>query len=432
MSVSLFNTDEKYNLKTRLFFVIFALIIYRVGSHIPVPFIDVNNVMNVFSNDSSGIFSLFNLFSGGALSRVTIFSLGIMPYISASIVIQLLASVWDPMKKLKKDGNNGRKKISEYTRYLTVILSTFQAVAMSKYMLSISVLSDITFIHQLVIIVTLVTGTIFLMWLGEQITEKGIGNGISLIIFTSIVSNIPRTIGNTLERVRQGEINIISLILLIIVLSFIIFFIVYIERAQRKITVNYAKRQKGRRMYAAQSTYLPLKINISGVIPPIFASSLILFPVTIIQLLDSTSSNLFFNNIKLLLSPGKPLYILLFSLSIIFFCFFYTSLVFNSKDTSDNLKKSGGFVPGIRPGDQTSIYIDKIVKRLTLIGAFYLVFICLLPEFLVLFMNVPFYFGGTSLLIVVVVVMDFISQVQTRLISYQYDGMMKKAKSKGF
>ena len=420
------------DLKKRLLFVIFILFVYRVGSHIPVPLVDVKQVMSSFSDDSFGIFSLFNLFSGGALSKVTIFSLGIMPYISASIIIQLLGAIWEPIKKFKKEGANGRKKISDYTRYLTVFFSTFQAIAMSKFMLGISLLDTISIFHYLVVIVTLVSGTLFLMWLGEQINEKGIGNGISLIIFTSIVSNIPRSIGSALEKLRQGEINILVMLLFLLMLILVVLFVVFVERAQRKILVNYAKRQQGRKIYAAQSTYLPLKINMAGVIPPIFASSIVLFPVTLMQWFDQNAGNMFFHNFKMMLLPGKPLYIFLFGISIVFFCFFYTALVFNSKDTSDNLKRSGGFIPGIRPGNQTSFYIDKVVNRLTIIGASYLTIVSLLPEFLVLFADIPFYFGGTSLLIVVVVIMDFIGQVQTKLISYKYDGLMKKYKYKSF
>jgi len=416
------------DLRNRLLFVVFILIIYRIGAHIPVPLLDTKQIMNSFSNDNADIFSLFNLFSGGALSKVTIFSLGIMPYISASIIIQLLGAIWEPIKKLRKDGENGRSKMADYTRYLTVVLSAFQAIAMSKFMLGISILTDISIFHYLVVITSLVSGTLFLMWLGEKINEYGIGNGISLIIFTSIVSNIPRSIGSSLEKLRQGEISIIAMFLFLLVLIAIIFFVVFIERAQRKILVNYAKRQQGKKMYAAQNTYLPLKINMAGVIPPIFASSIVLFPVSLLQWFDQSVGGFFLYNIKTMLMPGKPLYIFLFGISIVFFCFFYTSLVFNSKDMADNLKKSGGFIHGIRPGTQTSFYIDKVVSRLTLIGALYLTLVSLLPEFLVLFASIPFYFGGTSLLIVVVVIMDFISQVQTKLISYRYDGLMKKYK----
>ncbi len=418
------------DLRKRLLFVFFILFIYRVGSHIPIPLLDVKFLMSSFSEDDSGIFSLFNLFSGGALSKVTIFSLGIMPYISSSIIIQLLSSVWSPLKKIKKEGNKGISKISDYTRYLTVFLSTFQAIAMSKFMLNINTYNDI--FHYLVVIITLVSGSLFLMWLGEQINEKGIGNGISLIIFINISSSIPRSIGSSLEKLRQGEIDYIAMLFFLIVLIVVVFFIIFIERAQRKILVNYAKKQQGRKMYAAQSTYLPLKINMSGVIPPIFASSIILFPITLVQWFDKVLGGSFFYNFKIMFSPGKPLYIFFFGIFIVFFCFFYTTLVFDSKDTSDNLRKSGGFISGIRPGEQTSVYINKIVNKLTVIGALYLASVSLLPEFLVFFVDIPFYFGGTSLLIIVLVIMDFISQVQTRLISFKYDSLIKKYKLKKF
>ncbi len=426
MKSSMLENTGINDLKNRLLFVIFILLIYRIGSHIPIPMLDARQVIDSFSDENAGIFSLFNLFSGGALSKVTIFSLGIMPYISSSIIIQLLGTVWEPIKKLKKEGEIGKRKISDYTRYLTVILATIQSFAMSKFMLNISSLHEIDFLNYFVVIITLVSGTLFLMWLGEQINEKGIGNGISLIIFTSIVSNIPRSVVSSLEKLRQGEINILAILLFLSLLIVLIFFVVFIERAQRKILVNYAKRQQGRKLYASQSTYLPFKINMSGVIPPIFASSVILFPVTLMQWFNQMSDSLFFHNFKSMLLPGKPLYIFFFGIAIVFFCFFYTALIFNSKDTADNLKRSGGFIYGIRPGCQTSLYIKKVVYKLTSIGAFYLTLVALLPEFLVLFVDIPFYFGGTSLLIVVVVIMDFVAQVQTKMISYEYSGLMKK------
>lgn len=414
------------DLKKRILFVIFALFIYRIGVHIPVPFLDVKQILNLFSENNFNIFSLFNLFSGGALSKITIFSLGIMPYISSSIIIQLLIFVWEPMKKLRKEGEIGKGKISAYSRYLCLILSTFQAIIMTKYLLSISTIENIRIIHHILIILTLVSGTMFLVWIGEQINEKGIGNGISLIIFTSIISNIPRTIGSGIDKLRQGEINIIYMLLFLIMITAIIFFIIFIERSQRKITINYAKKQQGRKLYSVQNTYLPLKINMSGVIPPIFASSIILFPITLMQWFDQYFNNIFFHDLKSMLLPGKPLYIIIFGISITFFCFFYTKLIFNAKEISENLKKTGGFIHGIRPGDQTASYIDKIVNKLTILGALYLTFVSLLPEFLVLISDIQFYFGGTSLLIIVVVIMDFISQIQTKLISYKYDGLMKK------
>lgn len=431
MNSNFFTQTNTNDLKNKLIFIFIILVIYRFGAHIPIPLVDAKQIFNSFSEDKSGIFSLFNLFSGGALSKITIFSLGIMPYISASIVIQLLSAAWDPIAKLKKEGEFGKRKLSNYTRILTVFLSTFQAIAMSKMILTNS-LYDFSFLHYLVVIVTLVSGTIFLMWLGELINENGIGNGISLIIFTSIISNLPRSIGTTLEKIRQGELNILVIVAFVLVLFFIIFLIVFVERAQKKIVVNYPKRQQGRKVFAGQTTYLPFKINISGVIPPIFASSLILFPVTLIQWLDPESKNLFLNSLKYFIMPGTVPYLFLFSIFIIFFCFFYTSLVFTSNETADNLKKSGGFIQGIRPGENTAMYIDKIVKRLTFLGSIYLTFVSLLPEFLVTFLNVPFYFGGTSLLIIIVVIMDFISQVQSKMISHKYDGLLKKYKMSGF
>lgn len=433
MTSKFFEKNNSINdLRNRLLFVFLILIIYRLGAHIPVPLVDAKQILNSFSDDNAGIFSLFNLFSGGALSKITVFSLGIMPYISSSIIIQLLSTIWDPMIKLKKEGDFGRKRISDYTRFLTVILSSFQAIAMAKIVINFSNYSNFNFLFYAVIVFTLVAGTIFLMWLGELINENGIGNGMSLIIFTSIVSNLPRSIGSTLEKIRQGELNIIVMFLFLVVLFFVIFLIIFVERAQKKITINYPKRQQGKKVFAAQTTFLPFKINMAGVIPPIFASSLILFPITLIQWIDPTSSNFILNGVRYLITPGKLPYLFLFALFIVFFCFFYTSLVFKSSDTSDNLKKSGGFISGIRPGDNTTIYIDKVVKKLTILGACYLTFVSLLPEFLVAFLNVPFYFGGTSLLIIIVVIMDFISQVQSKMISYKYDGLIKKYKLNGF
>lgn len=416
------------DLKNRIFFVIIILIAYRIGAHIPIPLLDTKQIMNAFSEEKSGILSLFNLFSGGALLKVTVFSLGIMPYISSSIIIQMLAFVWDPLKKLRKEGTSGKKKISDYTRYLTVILSTLQAIAMSKFIIKISIIENITLIHYSIIILTLVSGTLILMWLGEKINEKGIGNGISLIIFTSIVSNIPKTVGSTLEKLRQDEINIIYTCLFTLILLLVILLIIYVEKAQRKIQISYPKRQQGRKIYSAQSTYLPFKINMAGVIPPIFASSIILFPITIIQWLESSFNNSMLYKLKMLIMPGSIVYIFFLGFLIIFFCFFYNNLVFNSDETADNLKKSGGFIPGIRPGEQTSSHIKKIVTKLTIIGSIYLALVALLPEILVSFTNIPFYFGGTSMLIIVVVIMDFISQIQSRMISYKYDSLIKKYK----
>ena len=416
-------------LRRRLFFLLGALIIFRIGAHIPVPGLDANKLASLFSNSNSGILGLFNLFSGGALSRLAIFALGVMPYISSSIIIQLLTAVWPKLEQLKKEGQSGRRKLSQYTRYLTLFLSTFQAFGMAKFMASSSI--EPNFIYFVTVTITLVTGTMLLMWLGEQITERGIGNGISMLIFANIAANLPGAIVNTLEKVRQGEMHAIGLIALIGMLILVISFVVFVERGQRKITVNYAKRQQGRKMYAAQTSHLPLKLNMAGVIPPIFASSIILFPATLSQWFSSSSEVTWVTRLNSALSPGQPVYILLFACAIIFFCFFYTALVFNPKETADNLKKSGAFMPGIRPGEQTAAYIDKVITRLTIIGAIYITFVSLMPEFLVLFMGVPFYFGGTSLLIIVVVVMDFMAQVQAQLMSHQYEGLMKKAKLKG-
>lgn len=416
-------------LKQRLLFLIGALVVYRVGSHIPVPGLDPSVLKDLFSGNNSGILGLFNLFSGGALSRLSIFATGIMPYISASIVIQLLSHTVPSLQQLKKEGQSGQRKISQYTRYLTVCLATFQAFGMAKLLVGQSINAGVG--QYFVIVATLVTGTMFLMWLGEQITERGIGNGISMIIFAGIVSGLPTAIANTLERVRQGEMHAIGLIALIAMIIAVIGFIVFVERGQRRIKVNYANRQKGRKMYAAQSSHLPLKLNMAGVIPPIFASGMILFPASISQWFGQGGEANILTRISQALSPGEPLYVGFFAVGIIFFCFFYTALVFNPKETADNLKKSGAFLPGIRPGEQTASYIDKVMTRLTMVGAIYITCVSLLPEFLVLFVQVPFYFGGTSLLIIVVVVMDFMAQVQAHMMSHQYEGLMKKAKIKG-
>jgi preprotein translocase subunit SecY len=412
-------------LKSRFLFLLGALFIQRLGSHIPVPGLDPAKLAELFaqSNGSGGILGLFNLFSGGALSRLTVFALGVMPYISASIVIQLLTAVVPAFEQLKKEGQSGRHKLAQYTRYLTLLLATFQAFGMAKFMASSSLEPGLS--YYVTVTLTLVTGTMFLMWLGEQITERGIGNGISMLILAGIVANLPSSIVNTLEKVRQGELHAIGLILLLAMLVLVIAFIVFIERGQRRITVNYPQRQQGRKMFAAQTSHLPLKINMAGVIPPIFASSIILFPATLGTWFGGTDGWL--ARVSAALSPGQPLYIILFASAIVFFCFFYTALVFNPRETADNLKKSGGFLPGIRPGDQTATYIDKVMTRLTLIGAIYITAVSLMPEFLVLFMKVPFYFGGTSLLIIVVVVMDFMAQVQAHIMSHQYEGLMKKA-----
>jgi len=422
-------------LNSRLLFVLGAFIVYRVGAHIPVPGIDPKALQVMFEQQGGSILDMFNMFSGGALMRLSLFALGIMPYISASIIMQLMTVVIPSMEQLKKEGESGRKKISQYTRYGTVVLATFQAIGISLALqnqtaggLSVVLNPGISFI--VVTTITLVTGTVFLMWLGEQVTERGIGNGISLIIFAGIVSGLPKAIGGTLELARTGEMNGGFIILLFLLAILVTALVVFVERGQRRILINYPKRQQGRKMYAAQTSFLPLKLNMAGVIPPIFASSIILFPATIAGWFGNTDGLTWLQDIATMLSPGQPVYVMFYATAIIFFCFFYTALVFNSKETAENLKKSGAYLPGIRPGIQTSSYIDKVMTRLTLIGAFYITLVCLLPEFLIVYWNVPFYFGGTSLLIIVVVVMDFISQMQTHLMSQQYEGLMKKANLK--
>jgi len=422
-------------LKSRLLFVLGAFVVYRVGAHIPVPGIDPKALAVMFEQQSGSILDMFNMFSGGALMRLSLFALGIMPYISASIIMQLMTVVVPAMEQLKKEGESGRRKISQYTRFGTVVLATFQAIGISLALqnqtaggLSVVLTPGISFV--VITTVTLVTGTIFLMWLGEQVTERGIGNGISLIIFAGIVSGLPKAIGSTLELARTGEMNGGFIVLLFLLSISVTALVVFVERGQRRILINYPKRQQGRKMYAGQSSFLPLKLNMAGVIPPIFASSIILFPATIAGWFGNTEGFSWLQDVATLLSPGQPVYVIFYATAIIFFCFFYTALVFNSKETAENLKKSGAFLPGIRPGIQTSSYIDKVMTRLTLIGAFYITLVCLLPEFLIVYWNVPFYFGGTSLLIIVVVVMDFISQMQTHVMSQQYDGLMKKANLK--
>jgi preprotein translocase subunit SecY len=423
-------------LKSRLLFVIGALLVFRAGSFVPIPGIDAAVLADLFEQQQGTIIEMFNMFSGGALSRASILALGIMPYISASIVVQLLTVVHPPLAELKKEGESGRRKINQYTRYGTLVLATFQAIGISTGLPSMipGLVSNPDMMFYLTATVSLVTGTMFLMWLGEQITERGIGNGISLIIFTGIVAGLPPAIGETIQQARQGELHVL-LLLLIAVLSFaVIYFVVFMERGQRRIVVNYAKRQQGRKVFAAQSTHLPLKINMAGVIPAIFASSIILFPGTLAQWFGGNGEGTFgwLTDVSMALSPGQPLYVMLYAAAIIFFCFFYTALVFNPRETADNLKKSGAFVPGIRPGEQTTKYIDKVMTRLTLAGAMYITFICLIPEFMMIAWNVRFYFGGTSLLIVVVVIMDFMAQVQTHLMSQQYESVLKKANLKGY
>lgn len=430
---SLAGLGKVTELRNRLLFVLVALIIYRIGTYIPVPGIDPAAMARFFDQQSSTILGMFNMFSGGALERLSIMALGIMPYISASIIMQLMSAVVPSLKELKKEGEAGRRKITQYTRYGTVFLATFQAIGVSIALQNQQVALSPGIGFTFTATISLVTGTMFLMWLGEQITERGIGNGISIIIFAGIVAGLPSAVGGTLDLVSQGAMGEGVAMLIFIVAIAVTAFVIFVERAQRRITVNYARRQQGRKMYAAQSTHLPLKLNMSGVIPPIFASSIILFPATLLQWSSSsTGSFSWLQNIATAISPGQPLYVMLYALAIVFFCFFYTAIVFDSRETADNLKKSGAFIPGIRPGEQTARYIDSVLTRLTAVGAIYITSVCLLPEFLILKFGVPFYFGGTSLLIIVVVVMDFMSQVQAHLMSHQYEGLMKKANLKGY
>jgi preprotein translocase subunit SecY len=415
------------DLKRRLVFVLLAILVFRIGSYIPVPGLNPARLQELFNTQQNNIVGLFNMFSGGALMRFSIFALGIMPYISASIIIQLLTVLSPKLSELRKEGESGQRKINQYTRYSTVVLATFQAIGISKLLVSQQVALDPGIPFYFTTTLTLVTGTLFLMWLGEQVTERGLGNGISLIIFAGIVAGLPPALGKTLELVREGQLQIALLILIAVAVVAVVAFVVFVERAQRRITINYARRMQGGKMYAAQSTHLPLKINMSGVIPPIFASSLILFPATIAQWFGNGKGMEWLSALGLSLQQGQPVHMILFSAGIIFFCFFYTALVFNPKETADNLKKSGAFIPGIRPGEQTARYIDTVMTRLTLAGAIYITLVCLLPEFMILAWNVPFYFGGTSLLIIVVVVMDFMAQVQAHIMSFQYESLLKKA-----
>jgi len=419
-------------LKSRLFFVLGALVVYRLGAHIPVPGIDPDVLAKLFQSQSGGILGMFNMFSGGALSRFTVFALGIMPYISASIIMQLMAAVSPKLEQLKKEGEAGRRTITKWTRYGTVVLAAFQALGIAialEGQPGLVLEPGIAF--RLIAMITLVSGTMFIMWLGEQITERGIGNGISIIIFAGIVAGLPKAVGSTAEMVNTGAFSVPLGFFLLVATILVTALVVFVERGQRKITVNYAKRQVGNKVYGGQTTHLPLKLNMAGVIPPIFASSIILFPATLAGWFGSSEKMYWLKDVASALSPGQPIYILFFATAIVFFCFFYTALQFNPKDTADNLKKSGAFVPGIRPGDQTAKYIDRIMGRLTLVGAAYITLVCLLPEFLILKFNTPFYFGGTSLLIIVVVTMDFMSQVQSHLMSQQYEGLLKKANFKG-
>ena len=435
MSSGIGGLTKSGELRQRIFFIIFALVVFRLGSFITLPGIDPSVMKFLFEQQRGSILDMFNMFSGGALSRMSIFALGVMPYISAAIIIQMMSHIYAPLIQLRKEGARGRKKITQYTRYFTVLLAILQSIGVSNALQNQNSGSTVLVLDPglnfiFISVVTLVTGTMFLVWLGEQITERGIGNGISIIIFAGIVAGLPSAIGNTVDLARNGELQNFTVILIFLLVILITAFVIYIERGQRKIPVNYARKMQGRKMYAAQNTHLPLKINMAGVIPPIFASAIILFPATIASWSSGADGGMI-QSIALSLSPGQPLYIMLYALAIIFFCYFYTALVFNSNETADNLKKSGAFIPGIRPGDQTAKYIDDITTRLTTVGAIYITAVCLLPEFLILYFNVPFYFGGTSLLIVVIVVMDLMSQIQAHLLSHQYEGMMKKANLKG-
>ncbi len=424
-------------LRRRIFFVIGAIIVFRIGTFVSVPGINPEALATMFDQQSGTILDMFNMFSGGALSRFSIFALGIMPYISASIIMQMMSVVVPTLEKIKKEGPAGQRKITQFTRYGTVILATFQSIGVAIALqnqqaggLGVVINPGPGFV--LTTSVTLVTGTMFLMWLGEQVTERGIGNGISIIIFAGIVAGLPSAVGGTLELGRTGELPVLMILFLFVLSIAVTMFVIFVERGQRRITVNYARRQQGRKLYAGQSSHLPLKLNMAGVIPPIFASSIILFPATLGSWLGSGEGMGWLRDISTTLSPGQPIYTALYAAAIIFFCFFYTALVFNSRETADNLKKQGAFIPGIRPGDQTAKYIDGVLTRLTAAGAVYITAVCLLPEFLIVYFNVPFYFGGTSLLIIVVVVMDFIAQIQGHLMSQQYDNLMKKANLKGF
>lgn len=432
MAGSLADIGKLAELRKRLFFVLGALIVFRIGSHIPVPGIDPQALAQFFNQQRGTILDMFNMFSGGALQRFTIFALGVMPYISASIIMQLMTVMVPSLEQLKKEGESGRRKITQYTRYFTVVLATFQAVGASIALQNqgVVITAGVGFVFTSA--ATLVTGTMFLMWLGEQVTERGIGNGISLIIFAGIVAGLPSAIGGTLELVRTGELSPLLAIGFLLLALAVTGLVVFIERGQRRITVHYAKRQQGRRMYAGQVSHLPLKLNMAGVIPPIFASSLILFPATLGSWIGTGEGLSWLQRIGTMLSPGQPVYTLIYGSLIVFFCFFYTALVFNSRETAENLKKSGAFIPGIRPGKQTAEYVDGVLSRLTLWGAVYITLVCLLPEFLILNWNVPFYFGGTSILITVVVVMDFMSQLQAHMMSHQYEGLLKKANLKGY
>ncbi|MFY9477014.1 MAG: preprotein translocase subunit SecY [Pseudomonadota bacterium] len=416
------------DLRRRLTFLLLALVVYRIGAHIPVPGIDNAQLLQFFKGQQGGILNLFNMFSGGALSKFTVFALGIMPYISASIIMQMMGYVVPTLEALKKEGEAGRRKITQYTRYLTVGIAIIQSFFAAQGVAAYALNPGPAFVFT--VVVSLTAGTMFLMWLGEQITERGLGNGISILIFAGIAAGLPSAIGGLFELIRTGAMSIPAAIFIIAIVILVTFGVVYVERGQRKILVNYAKRQVGNKVYGGQSSHLPLKVNMAGVIPPIFASSIILLPATAVGWFATGDSMRWLKDLAGMLSPGQPIYVILYTAAIVFFCFFYTALVFNSRETADNLKKSGAFIPGIRPGDNTAKYIDKILARLTLVGAAYITLVCLLPEFLVLKYNVPFYFGGTSLLIIVVVTMDFWAQVQSYVMSQQYESLLKKANFK--
>lgn len=418
-------------LKRRLFFLLIGIIIFRIGTYIPVPGLDPVRLADLFKSHEGGILGMFNMFSGGALQKLTIFALSVMPYISASIIMQMLTAVSPRLEEIKKEGESGRRKINRYTRYGTLVLAVFQAFGISSWLSNSGIVLIPGWNFYFVSTITLTTGTMFLMWLGEQMTERGVGNGISMIIFAGIVSRFPAAVGQVMEQVRQGQMQAIFLLLLIALIILVTGIVVYFESAQRKIAIQYARRQIGNKVYAAQSSHLPLKINMSGVIPPIFASSILLLPATLAQWFGQAKGMGWLREIGFALSMGQPLYLILFTVAIVFFCFFYTALVFNPKETADNLKKSGAFIPGIRPGENTANYIDLVITRLTFVGAIYITLICLLPQLLIMRWHVPFYFGGTSLLIVVVVLMDFMAQVQAHLMSHQYESIMKKTRLRG-
>jgi preprotein translocase subunit SecY len=419
-------------LRRRLVFVLLALLVYRIGTHIPVPGINPEQLRQLFQQNQGGILDLVNMFGGGALERMSVLALGVMPYITASIIMNLLSMMHPPLMALRKEGEAGRRKITQYTRYGTVAIGLVQGSALSVTLANQGLAFTPGFAFLFVSTVTLLTGALFLMWLGEQITERGVGNGISMLIFAGIVAGFPAAIGQSFEAARQGDINIVALLAIALVAVAVVGFVVFIERGQRRITVNYAKRQQGRRVYQAQASHLPLKVNMAGVIPPIFASSLLLAPASIAQWFGQSPGMEWMQEVALVLSPGQPLYILLFAAGIVFFAFFYTAIVFDPKDVADNLRRQGAYVPGIRPGAHTAKYIDDVITRLTLFGALYVTLVCLLPEFMIVFFNVTFQLGGTALLIVVVVSMDFMSQVQSHLMSSQYAKLMEKSNLKNF